>query len=74
MAYRKLIVDGEAWSYYVGGTYTVLRAPDGKKKVVSSSTVTGRSPDTFDRGQWKKTSDGMVRPSDVVAYIRKIRK
>lgn len=70
MTFRKLVVDGEEWAYYVGRTCAVIQAPDGKRKIIGLDELTGRSFDTLDRGQRKKTPAGMVKPSDVVAYIK----
>lgn len=71
MTFRKLIVKDAEWTYYIGKTSAVLRAPDGRKKTVGLDVLTGRSFDILDRGRWKKSSDGMMTPSDVAAYIEK---
>ena len=70
MSLRKINVDGAVWEYRIGKGAAVLVAPDGKKAVVGLDKLTGRSWDTLERGQWKRTSDGMVTPKDVAAYIR----
>lgn len=71
MTFRKLIVRGESWSYYVGRTCAVIRAPGGQKKVVRLSDLTGRPPHVMERGLWKRTSDASVTPRDVADYIER---
>lgn len=70
---RVLVIDGEIWQYKIGKSYTHIWPPPsrgGKKLIKRTHEIAGRSPDTLERGQYKKTSDGMVTPSDVEKYIR----
>lgn len=71
MTFRTLTVAGQVWSYYIGKTRLVLCAPNGKKKAIRLDDLTGRSSPIFERGKWKKTSDGMVLPAHVRAYVER---
>ena len=44
--------------------------PNGNKHVAKVWEVKGVHPDIMERGRWKKTSDGMVMPSEIEQYIR----
>jgi len=66
---RKIHLDGEIYQYRIGKGYVVIEFPDGHREVVSDSTITGRTNDALERGRWKKTSDGMVLPSHVKAWL-----
>lgn len=68
--FRKLIIDGQVWGFRVGSGTAVLAGPDGKKRPVDLSVLTGRSHAILERGRYKRTSDGAVTPGMVVAYIR----
>ena len=62
----KVHVDGEAWSYRVGKQYVTILSPAGVRTNVPCGVLTGRD---FERGQWKRTTDGAVFPSDVRTYV-----
>lgn len=65
-------MDGKVWGYRIGQQFAVIHLPGTiRKKIVTLAIITGRTPDTIDRGKWKKTSDGMVTPSDIKAYIER---
>lgn len=69
---RKVHVSGETWEFQTGKGCAVIRNPrTGKKTIVNYVKLTGRDWNTIERGQWKRTSDGMVTPADVKAYIEK---
>lgn len=70
---RRVDVDGESWSFKIGRGAAVIIAPNGKKSVVSLAALTGRSPDTIERGQRKGTRDGMVVPDHVRNHVRRHR-
>ena len=66
---RKLIVHEETWWWVCsGGVY--IWAPDGARFWISGDTVKGVPHGTFERGCHKRTTDGMLRPSEVERYIR----
>lgn len=62
----KIHVGAETWSYRVGKQYVTILSPGGTRTNVYCGTLTGRD---FERGQWKRTTDGAVFPSDVRTYI-----
>lgn len=67
---RKLELDDETWEYMIGRSNVKIKSPrTGKSHIVDFSTITGRPWSTIERGQHKKTSDGMVGPGDVRLYI-----
>ncbi len=66
---RKIHLDEQIYLYRIGRGYVVIEFPDGHREVISDSTITGRTPDTLERGRWKKTPDGMVLPSHVKAWL-----
>jgi hypothetical protein len=69
MSYRKMDVQGEQWEFKIGRDNAHIRAPNGRGKTVSFYELTGRTPDLIERGQWKGTTDGMVGPGEVRAWI-----
>jgi len=73
VAMRKVYVkSGETWEFTTGKGNAVIKNPrTGKKTVVPYTTLTGRDSSDIERGQWKRTSDGMVKPGHVRAYIEK---
>ena len=69
---RSITVQGKTYRYGItkyGGA--VLYTPEGKKLVVTHFELTGASPATYERGVHKRTSDGMVTPSDIRKYIER---
>jgi hypothetical protein len=69
---RNLVFRGKTYQYRVGTGSTVIKFPDGTKAVVSNHDLKGVDPNTFERGQYKKTSDGMVLPSEIQNYIERL--
>jgi hypothetical protein len=65
---RTVVTRLGTFRYRFGVTSVVIVIGD-KKRVIDYSTLTGRSWDTLERGQHKRTSDGMVTPDDVREYI-----
>lgn len=70
MSWRKLTIEDKVWEYQLGKGNAVIKSPDNKKTVVDYVKLTGRSWDTLERGQYKKTSDGMVTPQHIKSYIQ----
>ena len=67
---RKLVIGRKVWEFQVGSSYTLIKPPGHTKKIkVSNSMVKGINWGAFERGQYKKTTDGMVTPGEVSAYI-----
>ena len=69
--WRTMQVSGKKWRYRFGLGNAVIRGTDGKSTVVGYEDLTGRSSAVIERGQWKKTTDGMVKPGHVRGWIRK---
>ena len=70
MATRKLIVDGQNYEYLVGSSYVRIVDPKGTARVVSITDITGQTSAAFEEGKEEGTTEGMVKPSQVVAWIR----
>lgn len=69
---RQIVVQDQVWGYFIGKHNVVLTLPnDGPKRVITLDKITGRSLEAIDRGRKNKTEDGMVRPSDLRAFILK---
>lgn len=69
-AMQKIDVDGETWKFRVGRRAAVILSPTGVKHVTSLSKVS----DLIDRGRWKITSGGTVKPAHIRGYIRRFKK
>jgi hypothetical protein len=67
--WRRLMLSSGLWHYKPGVTGARIVAPDGRSCYVKVPQLLGTSWDTWERGQWKRTSDGMITPSDVRRYI-----
>lgn len=68
---RKVHIGPEIWEYRIGKGYTSIFSPNGKKFLAKNWDIVGNTPDIFERGQYKKTDDGMVTPSLVKDYIQR---
>ena len=66
---RKLVVGGAVW-WWLYGSRVCIWDPDGAKHTVPAWTIKGVTPDTLERGHWKRTSDGMLTPFEVADYIK----
>lgn len=67
---RKIIINGLKYEYSISGRRTVtIINPEEVKTHVNCGVLKGMTPDNFDRGKWKKTSDGMVTPKHIKKYI-----
>lgn len=75
---RIIVVDGLTYTWRAGPGTVEIRGPAEirfqKNRTfdrLHSSKLLGVTPDVFERGQWKKTSDGMITPRairDFIAY------
>lgn len=63
---RQITVDNKVYNYSVGSSYTKIHGIG----AVGNSELRSVDPDTFEKGQYKGTSDGMVTPSMIERYIR----
>jgi hypothetical protein len=68
---RALIVNGRKFKFIVGFSRVKIVSPDGRVFTPGCAEVKGVSEATFERGQWKKTTDGMVMPREIVAWIKR---
>jgi len=67
---RKIVVNGVAWKWSYNSFGSVLAYSElGKRLCDSVHIVANTSPDIFARGQWKRTSDGVLSPKDVARWI-----
>jgi hypothetical protein len=69
MRWRKISIDGKSYRYHVGKGTVVIRTPDGATLTPRAERVKGLSAEVFERGLWKATEDGMIKPSDVRRFI-----
>ncbi len=69
MSRRLIEVKNNTFEYVVGRCYVAIWAPNGDARIVSIPDLKGTTWEIFERGQWKKTSDGMVTPSEVAHFI-----
>lgn len=65
---RKIVVHGQEWHWSVRRGVMMIN-PSGKSYHVDPEDVIECTPDVFERGQWKRTSDGVVSPARVAAFI-----
>lgn len=69
--WRKLEVNGEKWCYTVGSSTVAARHEDGRKFTASVESVRGRDADTFEKGRYKGTDDGMIKPGKVRVWLER---
>lgn len=72
MGWRKINIDNQIFEYKIGKQNVVITYVINNsivKKIVSYDDIPGKSVDLVDRGRIKKTTDGMIRPSDIKNYI-----
>lgn len=67
---RPIVVDRVRWKYRVTKGSVVAYSEHGERRCSPSGEVKGLSPGAFERGQWKRTTDGMICPSDVAKWLR----
>jgi hypothetical protein len=71
-SWRKLVVDGKNYRWR-GSDFVVIQDEHGKRvggARVTAPQIKGDDWNVWERGQWKRTSDGMMRPGEVAAFIR----
>ena len=66
---RKLVVDGKEYTYLVGKAFAIVKFRGRKIATISLDEIKD-SWAILERGRWKKTSDGMILPSEIEKYIR----
>ena len=66
---RKITVQGIKWVWQVGkGGYVKAYSENGLMKLAHAS-IKHVDPDTWDRGQYKQTSDGQLTPKEIAAWL-----
>lgn len=72
MNWRKIVVDEKEYRWTGGSAYVVVQDTNGKRVLgASACEIKGITPDVWERGKWKGTSDGMITPGEVAAFIKK---
>lgn len=66
--WRTIVVSGVQWKYFVGSTWMKFKGP--QQFIEACHVVKGIASSDFERGQWKRTSDGAVLPSEVARYLQ----
>ena len=68
---RTILVGEVIWRFKVGKQSVIAYSEHGERLCEHCYVLKGlHSPDIYDRGQWKKTSDGMITPKDVHTWIK----
>lgn len=71
MGWRKIFVGGKQYRWR-GADFVVIQDENGKRVASGSAPeIKGTDWNVWERGGWKRTCDGMMRPGDVAAYIRR---
>jgi len=66
---RLIIIDNIQWKWKVGKSgFVFAHSQNGQRLFDHADKITGRD---FERGQQKRTSDGMVTPADIENWIKK---
>lgn len=69
---RKIVIGNKEWRWKIGTTgTTVIRSENGDKYIVDGGDLKGLESDTFFRGKYKRTTDGMITPKDIEQFILK---
>jgi hypothetical protein len=67
---RVLTVAGRQWKVIIGSSGVKAYCEDGRHVTSTPWEIKGCTPDTFDRGQWKRTSDGAIFPSEIAEWLQ----
>ena len=69
---RLIIVAGVKWRWKVGHNNVIMYSETGQRLLESPSVIKGYgNSDIFYRGRRKKTSDGMLMPNEIEAWLLK---
>lgn len=66
---REIFVCGVKWKWSVGSSFVVAYSEKGEKRTSGVAEVKGISNENWERGKWKRTRDGMLKPSDVERWL-----
>jgi hypothetical protein len=69
MRYRSVEIDGETWRYGVGRSVVIARHEDGRSFQDPLHVVKGLDPEVFEKGSYKGSEDGMIKPGKVKAWL-----
>lgn len=68
--WRSIEVDGKTYRYR-GESYLVIQDSDGRRLAgAPMHSIKGVDVFVWERGQRKRTSDGMLKPAEIAAFIR----
>lgn len=71
MAWRNIVVDGKHYRWR-GSRYVVVQGNTGKRVASGHAPeIKGITWNDWERGGWKSSSDGMMRPGEVADFIRR---
>ena len=71
MGWRNIVVDGRQYRWR-GASFVVIQDQSGKRVAAGSAPeIKGISWNDWERGGWKITPDGMMRPGEVADFIRR---
>lgn len=69
---RIISVGGVRWKWRVGSRSGVVAYSErGERLCARAHEVKGVPAEVFERGRWKRTSDGSVTPSEVADWMRR---
>jgi hypothetical protein len=71
---RVIVVGGRKWKWKCSYQGTMKAyCENGNVAIGHAWNIKGMSnPDIFERGQWKKTSDGMLTPKEVAEFLGRL--
>lgn len=66
---RNMTVAGRKWKVYIGNSGVVAYCEDGRHVTGTPWGIKGCDPYTFERGQWKRSGDGALLPSEIATWL-----
>ncbi len=76
MGWRNIVVDGKPYRWR-GSGFVVIQDGNGKRvggPRVTAAQVKGITEHDWERGCWKRTCDGQLRPVEIAAFIAEVTK
>jgi hypothetical protein len=69
-SWRKIVVDGKNYRWR-GSSFVIVQDENGRRVAAGNATeIKGLTWNDWERGHWKRTNDGMMRPGEVAAFVR----
>jgi len=67
----RLLVIGTTttWKWRMGQSSVIAYSDKGERRCEKAWKIKGIHPNDWERGQWKRSQDGAVTPSDVVKWL-----